>query len=230
MPSRTAAFGRKQPRQVVSWEPNRRSPCPVLPCVRPRQESSDSEPRCPGRIWFTRMHGRSALLAAKLPAEDTLSLYFNYATRVAGQLARLVLTPVREILSSAFIERASEQLPWFAVVLLVSAAITSLVSRERRRRLGLTRFLLGYLCIAAVPLFGVIVLRSALRERLEQAGHSWWAALWLSLFSMVTFIVVAQWVVRRMPPTSEWLRDYRQAGRDIWRDRLARWFGIRSRH
>ncbi|ROZ79837.1 hypothetical protein [Ramlibacter sp. WS9] len=44
-----------------------------------------------------------------------------------------------------------------------------------------------------MPLFGVIVLRSALREGLEQAGHGWWAALWLSLFWMVTFIVVAQW-------------------------------------
>ena len=128
-----------------------------------------------------------------------------------------------EILSSAFLERASEQLPWFAVVLLVAAAITSLVSRERRRRLGLTRFLLGYLCIAAVPLFGVIALRSALREGLEQAGHG------LSLFWMVTFIVVTQWVVRRMPPTRGWLRDYRHAGRDIWRDRLARLFGIGSR-
>ncbi len=63
-------------------------------------------------------------------------------TRIARQRTRLVLTPVPEILSSAFIERASEQLPWFAVVLLVSVAITSLVSRERRRRLGVTRFLL----------------------------------------------------------------------------------------
>jgi len=135
---------------------------------------------------------------------------------------------VPEILSSAFLERASEQLPWFAVVLLVGASITSLVSRARRRRLGLTRFLLGYLCIAAVPLFGVIVLRSALRAELE-TSHGWWAALWLSLFWMVTFIVVAQWVVRRMPPTRGWLRDYRQAGRDIWRDRLARLFGIGSR-
>jgi hypothetical protein len=137
--------------------------------------------------------------------------------------------PVAEILSSAFVERAIEQLPWFGVVLLLSVAITSLISRGRRRRLGLTRFLLGYLSIAAVPLFGLIVLRSALREGLEQAGHGWWTALWLSLFSMVTFIAGAQWVVRRMPPTREWLRDYRQAGRDIWRDRLARWFGIRPR-
>jgi hypothetical protein len=46
---------------------------------------------------------------------------------------------------------------------------------------------------------------------------------------MVTFIVVGQWVVRRMPPSRGWLRDYRQAGRNIWRDRLARWFGIRWR-
>ncbi len=141
----------------------------------------------------------------------------------------MILTPVPDLLSSAFLERASEQLPWFAVVLLVAFAATSLFSRERRRRLGFTRFLLGYLCIAAVPLFGVIVLRSPLREGLELAGHGWWAALWLSLFWMVTFIVVAQWVVRRMPPTREWLRDYRQAGRDIWRDRLTRWLGIRSR-
>lgn len=138
-------------------------------------------------------------------------------------------TSVPDILSSAFLARAGEQLPWFAVLLLVSVTITSLVSRERRRRLGLTRFLLGYLCIAGVPLFGVIVLRSALREGMEQAGRGWWGALWLSLFGMVAFIVVAQWVVRRMPPTRGWLRDYRQAGRDIWRERLARWLGIRSR-
>ena len=134
-----------------------------------------------------------------------------------------------EILSPAFVDRAIEQLPWFAVVLLVSVAITSLVSGERRRRLGLLRFLLGHLSIVAVPLFGVIVLRSALRAGLEQAGRGWWAAMWLSLFWMVTFIVVAQWLVRRVPPTRRWLRDYRQAGRDIWRDRLKRWFGIRSR-
>lgn len=159
----------------------------------------------------------------------TLSFHVNYATRVAGQSARLALTPVPEILSTAFVERASEQLPWFAVVLLVGVGLTSLVSRERRRRLGLTRFLLGYLCVVAVPLFGVIVLRSALREGLEQASHGWWAALWLSLFWMMTFIVVAQWILRRMPPTRGWLRDYRQAGRDIWRERLARWFGIRAR-
>src|SRR5688500_14657572 len=91
---------------------------------------------------------------------------------------------VRDILSSAFFERAVEQMPWFAGVLLVSVAITSLFSRERRRRLGLTRFLLGYVSIVAVPLFGVIVLRSALREGLEQGGRGWWAALWLSLFWM----------------------------------------------
>lgn len=135
-----------------------------------------------------------------------------------------------EILSPAFFERAIAQLPWFAVVLLVGVTITSLFSRERRRRLGLTRFLLGYLCVAAVPLFGVIVLRSALRAGLEQANHGWWAALWLSLFWMMAFIVVAQWIVRRMPPTRGWLRDYQQAGRDIWRERLARWFGIRWRN
>jgi hypothetical protein len=142
---------------------------------------------------------------------------------------RSVVLIVPEILSSAFVERAGEQLPWFAVMLLIAVAMTCFVSRERRRRLGLTKFLLGYLCVAAVPLFGVVVLRSALRAGLEQAGHGWWAALWLSLFWMVTVIVVAQWVVRRMPPTRGWLQDYRQAGRDIWRDRLARWLGIRSR-
>ena len=64
----------------------------------------------------------------------------------------VVLTPVPEIHTSAFIERAWEQLPWFAAVLLVSAAVMSRVSTERRRRLGLTKFLLGYLCIAALPL------------------------------------------------------------------------------
>lgn len=134
-----------------------------------------------------------------------------------------------EILSTAVAARAIDQLPWFAVALLVSLAITSLVSGERRRRLGLARFLLGAVCIAAVPLFGVVVLRPALREGLERAGHGWWAALLLSLFWLLAFIVVAQWLVRRMPPTRGWLRNYRQAGRDIWRERLARWLGIRWR-
>lgn len=133
-----------------------------------------------------------------------------------------------EIISSAF-GRAGEQLPWFAVTLLVAVGITFLVSRQRRRRLGLAGFLRGYLCIAVVPLFGVTVVRSVLRDGLEQAGHGWWAALWLSLFWMVTFIFMAQWIVRRLPPTRGWLRDYRQAGRDIWRARLARWLGMRSR-
>lgn len=155
-------------------------------------------------------------------------MHLRSATRQRPRV-NLRAATVPEILSTAFVERASEQLPWFAVALLVSIAITSVFSRERRRRLGLTRFLLGHLCIAAVPLFGVIVLRSALREALEQAGRGWWAATWLSLFWMMTFILVAQWVVRRVPPTRGWLRDYRQAGRDIWRDRLARWFGVRSR-
>jgi hypothetical protein len=36
--------------------------------------------------------------------------------------------------------------------------------------------------------------------------------------------------VRRIPPTRGWLQDYRQAGRDIWRERLARWLGIRARN
>lgn len=134
-----------------------------------------------------------------------------------------------EIFSGAFVERVREQLLWFAIVLLVSVVITSVVSGERRRRLGMLKFLLGYLCVAAVPIFGVIVLRSALWEGLEQAGHGWWSSLWLSLFWMMAFIVIAQWIVRRVPPTRGWLRDYRQAGRDIWRERLARWFGIRSR-
>jgi hypothetical protein len=133
-----------------------------------------------------------------------------------------------DILASAF-ERAGEQMPWFTAVLLVSVAITSAVSRERRRRLGLVNFLLGYLCIAALPLFGVLVFRSAVRAALEQAGHGWWAASWLSLFWMLAFILVAQWIVRHVPPIRGWLRDYRQAGRDVWRDRLARWFGVPSR-
>jgi drug/metabolite transporter (DMT)-like permease len=144
-------------------------------------------------------------------------------------MRRMELSDVPELLASAFAQRAAAQLPWFAVVLLVSVAFTSLVSGERRRRLGPAGFLLGYLCIVAVPLFGVIVLRSALREGFERAGHGWWAALWLSLAGMVVFIVVAQWIVRRLPPTRQWLQAYRQAGRDIWRERLARWLGIRPR-
>jgi hypothetical protein len=42
------------------------------------------------------MHGRSTLLAAKLPPEGTLSLYVKNKTRIARQRTRLVLTPAPE--------------------------------------------------------------------------------------------------------------------------------------
>ena len=121
------------------------------------------------------------------------------------------------------------QLAWFGGLLAVSVALAWAMSGERRRRLGTLKFLLGYLSLVGAPLFGVVVVRAAFRMAFEEAGRGWWTAMWLSLFWMLVFVTVAQWLIRRVPPTRGWLRDYRQAGRDIWRERLQRWFGFRLR-
>lgn len=45
---------------------------------------------------------------------------------------------------------------------------------------------------------------------------------------MVTFIVVAQWIVRRNGADPQASAGLSSAGSEIWHDRLARCFGIRT--
>ena len=88
--------------------------------------------------------------------------------------------------------------------------------------------MLAHACLIVVPLFGVFIVRSGFRHALLEDGRGWWTAMWLSLFWMLLFISVGQFLIRSLPPTSWLLRDLRRAGKDVWMERLGRWFGGRG--
>jgi hypothetical protein len=118
---------------------------------------------------------------------------------------------------------------WFFGLLIATVVITALLSPQRRRRLGLPKFLAAQTALTAVPLAGLFLIRSAQRHAFVEAGHGWWSAMWLSLLWMTIFIVVAQMVVRTLPPTRWWLRDLKRADKEIWKGRLQRWLGLARR-
>ncbi len=115
---------------------------------------------------------------------------------------------------------------WFFGLLVATLVVTILGSPRRRRLLGPFKFFGAQLALTAVPLAGVFLVRPAFRHAFVEAGRGWWSAMWLSLFWMVLFIAVGQLTLRLLPPTRWWLRDLKRVERDIWKDRLQRWFGI----
>ncbi len=115
---------------------------------------------------------------------------------------------------------------WFVGVLIATVILTTLASPHRRRALGAVKFVAAQLALSAVPLAGVFLVRSAFRHAFTEAGRGWWSAMWLSLFWMVLFILVGQLILRVLPPTAWWLRDLRRVEKQMWKDRLQRWFGI----
>lgn len=112
---------------------------------------------------------------------------------------------------------------WFGGVLAGLTLLTVLFSPRRRAALGTLRVAAGRASQLVVPLAGVLVVRSGFRQAYLADGRSWWDAMWMSLLWMMGFIFIGRLVVANVPPTSIWLRDLRQAGRDIWRERLGRW-------
>ena len=118
---------------------------------------------------------------------------------------------------------------WFGGMLAALTALTVIFSPRRRAAIGMIRVAAGRASQLAVPLAGVLVVRSGFRQAYLADGRSWWDAMWMSLVWMSASIFVGRLIVANVPPTSIWLRDLRQAGRDVWKERLGRWLGSARR-
>lgn len=114
---------------------------------------------------------------------------------------------------------------WFGGMLAALTVLTVMFSPRRRAAIGTIRVAAGRASQLVVPLAGVLVVRSGFRQAYLSDGRSWWDAMWMSLVWMSASIFVGRLIVANVPPTSIWLRDLRQAGRDVWKERLGRWLG-----
>ena len=108
----------------------------------------------------------------------------------------------------------------FAGLLLASIAGQLMISPRRRRAMGVRRFALATGLVAAIPLAGLLIVRTAFFDAFQDADYSWWSALWLSLLWMALFMAAARAAVRRLPPTSWLVADLRLAADSEWRDFL----------
>jgi hypothetical protein len=113
---------------------------------------------------------------------------------------------------------------WFGGLMAFSTLLTVMFSPRRRAALGFVRVALGRASQLAVPLAGLIVVRSGFRQAYLADDRSFWDAMWMSLVWMSGFVFVGRLAVANVPPTSIWVRDLRRAGADVWKDRLGRWF------
>lgn len=130
-------------------------------------------------------------------------------------------------MSGLWIEPVILESRWwlFAIALATGVLLTVAVSPRRRQAMGAIKLAAAHGSTIVVPLAGVFLVRSGFRHAYELDGRGFWASMWLSLLWMVGFIAVGQFAVRTLPPTSWLQRDLRQASRDIWSERLKRWFG-----
>ena len=108
----------------------------------------------------------------------------------------------------------------FLVLLAISIVGQLMISPRRRRAMGVRRFALATGLLAAIPLAGVLIVRTAFFDAFQDADYSWWAALWLSLLWMALFVTGARAAVRRLPPTSWLVADLRLAADSEWRSFL----------
>ncbi len=105
----------------------------------------------------------------------------------------------------------------FAALLAVSILGQLMISPRRRRAMGLRRFALATGLLAAIPLAGLLIVRTAFFDAFQDADYSWWSALWLSLVWMGLFVAAGRIAVRRLPPTSWLVADLRLASDSEWR-------------
>ncbi len=108
----------------------------------------------------------------------------------------------------------------FLVLLAVSIVGQLMISPRRRRAMGVRRFVLATGLLAAIPLAGVLIVRTAFFDAFQDADYGWWSALWLSLLWMGVFVACARAAVRRLPPTSWLVADLRLAADSEWRSFL----------
>jgi hypothetical protein len=105
----------------------------------------------------------------------------------------------------------------FLGLLAVSVAGQLMISPRRRRAMGVRRFVLATGLLAAIPLAGMLIVRTAFFDAFQDANYGWWSALWLSLLWMAVFMAGARAAVRRLPPTSWLVADLRLAADSEWR-------------
>lgn len=105
----------------------------------------------------------------------------------------------------------------FAWLLAFSVVWQVLISPRRRRAMGVSRFALATGLLAAIPLAGLLIVRTAFADAFEDAGYGWGSALCLSLLWMTVFVWAARVAVRRLPPTSWLMADLRLASDSGWR-------------
>ena len=105
----------------------------------------------------------------------------------------------------------------FLALLALSVAGQLMISPRRRRAMGVRRFVLATGLLAAIPLAGVLIVRTAFFDAFQDADYSWGSALALSLLWMGLFVAAGRAVVRRLPPTSWLVADLRLASDSAWR-------------
>ena len=105
----------------------------------------------------------------------------------------------------------------FALMLALAIVGQVMISPRRRRAMGVTRFALATGLLSAIPLAGVLIVRTAFADGFEDAGYGWGSALLLSVMWMGLFMVATRVVIRRLPPTSWLLADLKLAANPGWR-------------
>jgi hypothetical protein len=116
---------------------------------------------------------------------------------------------------------------WFAVLLTVGVAVQLAFSPRRRAIMGSVQFVLASALVAASAAAGITLVRGAYRLGYLEEGRGFIEANLRSVVWMSGAIMAGQLVVRFVPPFSVFSGALRDAGRDVWRDRLGRWMGGR---
>jgi len=114
---------------------------------------------------------------------------------------------------------------WFAALLTLGVIVQFIFSPRRRARMGGIKFILASGVLAAPAVAGLTVVRGAYRAGYLADGRGFIEANLRSIVWMSGAIFAGQMAVRYLPPLSGLSRDLRQAGRDVWSERLGRWTG-----
>ncbi len=114
---------------------------------------------------------------------------------------------------------------WFAVLLTLGVAAQVVFSPKRRALMGEVKFVLASGVLAAPAVAGLTLVRGAYRAGYLADGRGFIEANLRSIVWMSGAIFAGQMAVRYLPPLSGLSRDLRQAGRDVWSERLGRWTG-----
>lgn len=114
---------------------------------------------------------------------------------------------------------------WFAVLLTLGVAAQLAFSPRRRAIMGGVKFAVASALVAAPAAAGVTLVRGAYRLGYLEEGRGFVEANLRSLVWMSGAVMAGQLIVRFVPPVSWLSRDLRQAGRDVWSERLGRWMG-----